>query len=353
MSEINRLDPRFLREQELLLEDINRYEFINDQGQLDLNHFVVFLSTLFIYDGLSKKEVPSPETIASLLMELLASKGSKEDMKLWVHSQKLIDWNLEYAPVYPDKKRTLIHIAGLINANVLEIWISEIGHSLLGLPRNSESSFYYSWIKPEWVLVKAFIEKLHNDYWQLMKQVDLDSFDENGYSLIEALHHSYQNGSSFEQATQELKAIHASYLAAQQRSQDAIKSHFYLEAIALQESVISHLLNRYLRSKSIKLNNVSLKGLILRTEKQLTKESKDISLFGKLDDWRKQRNSVIHGFVEKTSEDVEKSLDKFIDESSTTAMLGQELIKSVIDWYVDFSVDKIDTKFRLEQSDLN
>jgi hypothetical protein len=50
VTEINRLDARFLREQEMLLDDINRYEFINEQGRLDLNWFAVFFSTLFIYD---------------------------------------------------------------------------------------------------------------------------------------------------------------------------------------------------------------------------------------------------------------------------------------------------------------
>lgn len=353
MSEINRLDPRFLQEQELLLDDINHYEFINEQGRLDLNHFSVFLSTLFIYDGFGKHDAPSPEAITELLLDILSSKGSKKDMKLWIQSQKIIDWTPEHAPLYPDKKRTLIHVAGLVKANVFELWVNKIGCILLKIPDNPDSELYYSWIRPEWILVKAFIEKLHNNYWQLLKQVDVDSFGKNGYSYFEALHHSKQNDTSLEQSIQKLKAIHDSYLAAQQRSQSAIESHFYLEAIALQESVISNLLNRYLRSKNIKLNNFSLKGLISRVEKQLSKSSKDREILRKIDDWRKQRNTAIHGFVDKTSMDIEESLHLFIDDSSTAAMLGQDLIKLTIDWYVNESKNLIDTKFKVEAKALN
>lgn len=354
MNEINRLDPRFLREQEQLLDNIKNYEFINEQGRLDLNNFAVFLSTLFVYDGLSKKEAPSPKEITSLLIGLLSSKGNKKDMKLWVQSQKLIDWTPEYATIYPDKKRTFIHIAGLFNEhNILEFWIYNIGFSLLNLSRDTDNNLYYSWVKPEWVLVKAFLEKFHNDIWSLMKGVDIKSFKEKGYSYFEALHQSTNNGTSYEQAARELQAIHDSYLVAQQRSQSAIDSHFYLEAIALQESVISNLLNRYLKSKNIKLNNVGLRGLISRVEKQVGKESKEIELFKKIDEWRKQRNSFIHGFVEKTSTAIEISLNEFIDESSTAAMLGQELVKLVIEWYVSKTTNFIETNFKVRAQVLN
>ena len=354
MTEINRLESRFLKEQEILFNDIKSYEFINEQGRLDLNNFAVFLSNLFIYDGLSKKEAPSPEAITSLLLDLLVSKGSEDELQLWIQSQKIIDWTPEYALFYPDKKRTLIHIAGLLNENnTVELWINNIGLSLLNLPRDPDNNLYYRWIKPEWVLVKTFLEKFHNDIWGLVKDTDIKSFGEQGYSYLEALHQSTKNGTSYEQAASELKAIHDSYLVARQRSQSAIESHFYLEAIALQESVISNLLNRYLKSKSIKLNNVGLKGLISRVEKQLSKEFKEIELFKKVDDWRKQRNRVIHGFVEKTSTEIERSLNEFIDESSTAAMMGQDLITNVIEWYVSESVDYIDTKFQLKQHHLN
>lgn len=352
MTEINRLDSSFLRAQEILMDEIKHYEFINKEGRLDLDFFAVFLGNLFVYDGLSKKEAPPPEAITSLLLDILESKGSKEELKLWIQSQKLIDWTPEYAHIYPDKKRTLIHVAGLITRNVLELWIYNIGRTLLKLPENAENKLYYSWIKPEWILVKAFIEKLHNDHLNLMKKTDKDGFSERGYSYLESFNHANNNDISYEDAAKELKSIHDSYTLAQKRSQSAIDSHFYLEAIALQESVISNLLNRYLRSKNIKLNNVGLKGLISRVEKQLVKEFKDIELLKGVDYWRKQRNSVIHGFVEKTSSDIEKSLNEFIDESSTAAMLGQELISKVIEWYIDESMDFIDMQFKSNQNQL-
>lgn len=186
-----------------------------------------------------------------------------------------------------------------------------------------------------------------------MKQVDIDGFAEKGYFCFEALHHSSKNNVSYEDATKKLKSIHDSYSLAGKRSKSAIDSHFYLEAIALQESVISNLFNRYLRSKNIKLNNVGLKGLISKVEKQLVKESRDLGLLKEVDDWRKQRDIVIHGFVEKTSSDIEKALNEFIDESSTAAMMGQYLITNVIEWYVSESVDYIDTNFQLKQHHLN
>lgn len=333
------MSKEILEEQQRFFEFVKSYEYINEEGRLDLEAFCVHLSMCFYCDGVLDQS-PQPREIFDLLIGILETKATGGEMSLWVQRQNLIDWSPDIAQVYPDGYRTYIHSAGLVHA--AHTWIYNIGHSLMGISEPGSPQKYFEWIPREWVFVHTFINRFHIKFSELLKEIDRESVGERGYSLFEALHKSTSNDLSFEEASQEIKERDVAHRETIKRIERSIGSGFNLEAITLQECLISNCLFNYLESLGVKAKGFSFQKLLKKSKERC---NNSLSLFDEVNSWRTKRNNAIHGFVESTLGSFSESQEKFDLFARGTALEGDSLSKKVCDWYFEESVNFIPTEF--------
>ncbi|WP_220427477.1 hypothetical protein, partial [Klebsiella pneumoniae] len=94
----------------------------------------------------------------------------KDEMDLWVQTQKIIDWKPGHAYMYPNKYRTCIHVAGMVP--VLHHWIYNIGHTLMEIPEPDKTGKYFEWVSRDWTFVFTFINGLHEFFYNYLKAFD-------------------------------------------------------------------------------------------------------------------------------------------------------------------------------------
>ncbi|MFP5300330.1 hypothetical protein R2R70_03815 [Cobetia sp. SIMBA_158] len=342
-----RMSKEMLKEQQRFLEFIKSYEYVNEDGRLDLEAFCLNLSMCFYFDGVHDR-TPQPQEIFDLLIDILETKANEEEMSLWVQKQNLIDWSSEVAHVYPNGYRTYIHAAGLIYAQ--SIWIYNIGHSLLEIPEPDSPQKYFSWVPHTWVFVYAFINGFHIKFYEFLKGIDKSDVSKRGYSLFEALHKSKSINCSFEDASQELKDRGVAHRETIKRIERTIEAGFNLEAITLQECLISNCLFNYLESLGVKAKGFSFQKLLSNS---IERCSNHVGLLGEIDSWRIKRNNAIHGFVGSTLGSFSESQAKFDLFARETALEGGVLSKRTCDWYLEMSIDFIPTEFPESDKKLN
>jgi len=333
------MSTQMLEEQKRFFEFVKSYEYINEEGRLDLEAFCVHLSMCFYCDEVLDQS-PQPREIFDLLIDILETKAKGGDMSLWVQRQELVDWSPDVAQVYPDGYRTYIHTAGLIHAAYT--WIYNIGHTLMGISEPDSPQKYFGWVPREWVFVHAFINGFHIKFSELQKEIDRRSVGGRGYSAFEALHKSTSNDLSFEEASQEILERDVAHRETIKRIERTVESGFSLEAITLQECLISNCLFNYLEGHGIKAKGFSFQKLL----KNCMERSNDSSgLFDEVNSWRIKRNDAIHGFVESTLESFSESQEKFDLFSRETAWQGDALCRRACEWYLEESINFIPTEF--------
>jgi hypothetical protein len=336
-----------LDEQSRFLEFIKEYEYINDQGRLDLEAFCVYLSICFSCDEMLGKS-PQPLDMYNLLIEILEDHSKDDDMTLWVQTQMLVDWTPEDAYMYPSRYRTYIHIAGLIHT--MHFWVYEIGHTLMGIPEPNTPGKYFNWVDVEWSFVHTFINGFHNSYTSFLKKMDEKGVQDRGYSFFEALHQSKNSDVDFDEIINQLKKRSIAQNKAVERIDKAIDAGFYLEAITLEENLISNCLFNYLKSKGTHFKNPSFQKL-LNGCKELTLD--DFEMIHDVDTWRVKRNTAIHGFVESEIHSLSESEKDFLSFAKETSIEGRGLSQLICDWYVKQSVNFIPTEFETKKKALN
>lgn len=341
------MEKNLLDEQERFFEFIKNYEYINEQGRFDLEAFCVYLSMCFSCDGILEHS-PQPRDIYDLLIEILESHANKGEMTLWVQTQRLIDWTPEVAWLYPDRHRTYIHLAGLVHA--MPHWIYNIGHTLMNLPEPETPGKYFEWVDEEWVFVYSFINGFHNFYSEFLKEFDKKTTAKNGLSLFEALHKSINDNVDFDQAIEQIKKRNFAQSDALEKINKAIEAGFYLEAITLQECLISNCLYNYLWAKNKKFKNPSFQKLILEFNKHTKTHKKMID---EIDSWRVKRNKALHGYIESKIEALSESQDNFLIFSKATAIEGQTLSQNICYWYTNESVNFMETRFDKKRKNYN
>ena len=305
------------------------------------------LGYCFFCDGLSDI-APQPREVFELLIRILKDNGSNEELRLWVQTQELSDWSPEFEDMYPDGYRTYIHISGLTYA--LANWVYNIGHFLIGLPQPYQPQKYFSWVKRDWVFVYTFINGLHRAYFDLARDVDKADKSGSGYSFFEALHVSQKSQVSFEKAADKLKERRLSHDNAMNRIRSAISGEYYLEAITLEECLISNCLFNFLDSKGVSAKGYSFKNLIKGCKKSCDRGGE---LMTGIDIWRSSRNRAIHGYVQSTLSSFESSHDAFIRFSKDTSEKGLELCEAIFAWYSNEAVNFVPTEFSDDDRTLN
>lgn len=125
-----------------------------------------------------------------------------------------------------------------------------------------------------------------------------------------------------------------SYREAWTRIKIAQEQGFYIEAVAIQESIISDRLISYFTAKDIVIQQKypSFKNLIDTWKKQSVIAYKNIeNLQESVDSWRIKRNEVTHGIVKPQSEEL-TVVDVFLMDAQDVAAEGTTLANAVCAW---------------------
>lgn len=313
------------------LNVIQNYPFIRDDGRLELEQFCFYLYDCFIFDGLLDK-CPQPQAIYLLLIDQIREHFGDEIAQQYVKVQNISNWTPAMADIYPTKRMTLIHPSALIN--VSHYWIYNIGHYLMQIPEPVESSHSFAWVDEKWVAVYGFINGFHNSLWSFQKELDRKGIQDRGYSYFEALHLARHRGIDFDSAIESLKTRHDAYQAALTRVKESIKNEYFLEAITLEECLISNCLYNYLNNTGSTPSNPSFNFLLIEIQKNAKSlDGSTVSLFKKIDSWRLNRNKSIHGFITTNSDALSQSHQSFQRLTETTAKEGEVLCESIVSWY--------------------
>ena len=129
-----------------------------------------------------------------------------------------------------------------------------------------------------------------------------------------------------------------SYAEAFKRIDLAIKSGFFIEALAIQEAIISDRLNSYIKfsNPDFLKNYRSFGQLVGEWRKQIPEDSKDevkINLPVAVDAWRGLRNEAVHGIVKSKPGTATREVSLFLEEAKTAAMMGTDLTRIVCKWH--------------------
>lgn len=328
-------------------DDISSYQYIREDGRLILEPFCVYLSHCFGFDGILELS-PQPRDIYMLLVDIIRSRMGDNEAKRKIQFQKISDWRPELAYIYPEGIMTCIHVGAL--TLVSHEWIYDIGHTLMGIPQPDEPKKYFAWAKEEWLAVHKFINGYHNVLSEFQKKIDRESISARGYSLFEALYVARAKNIDYDEAVTQLKARHDSYQSAMDQASKAIKDGYYLEAIALEECLISNCLFNFLESSGVRLFNPSFHALLKEfVSRSASDHAFPRDLLGDLNEWRKSRNKAIHGFISSGSIEISMYREKFNELIKQTAVQGESHCKSVILWYEVECVNFIRHEFPLKE----
>lgn len=345
MLDKTKMSKELLIEQQNFFNFISNYEYINKDGRLDLEAFCRYLSACFDYDGILSIS-KNPREMYFLLIELIkkATEGDVKTRKIWVQTQNLIDWTPNVAHMYPDRFRTYIHVSALLK--VSNDWIYQIGHLLMELPESDTDRKYFAWVKKEWTFTFAFINGFHNFLFDFIKKLERRLMHKTGYSNFEALSLARQKDIDFNEAVALIKNRNGAYQDAMVRIQKAIDAGYYLEAITLEECMISNCLYNYLEAKNEKLSRPTFRELLELTTKRLKYlKSPEAQLFADINSWRRKRNTAIHGFIKTKTDKLIQSGIGFDETSEATARKGIEYCELVKQWYDSESVNFIEHRF--------
>jgi Arc/MetJ-type ribon-helix-helix transcriptional regulator len=138
-----------------------------------------------------------------------------------------------------------------------------------------------------------------------------------------------------------------SYREAWSRIKQAQENQFFLEAITIQESIISDRLISFLAGSNAKNTLIkdkrgrwpSFGNLIQRWESEFSEEPKSKetqnleNLINAVDQWRNDRNEAIHAIVKSDPGEPTQDIDLFLRIAKEVAEQGTHLAKEVCKWH--------------------
>ena len=329
------------REKQAVLDYVQTAQVLDEHGFLDLECFCVMLSRCFDCDD-ALRGSPQPVAMYEQLLKRVDRHCGRKALEKYVQRFPIKDWNPEQSHFYPEGKATLVSPAVLVK--VFGEWIADIGYVLMAMPHPGEPVAYYDWVKPEWVTVRAYLDRFHMQMTEWMQKGDLALQHTHGYSFFEAMHVAKTTGRPFDDVIALLRRRGEVQEDALARVQQAIDDGYFLEAVVLQECVISNCLFNFLRGSGQSQPPATFYELI-KHSKKIVSGSEVRELLGRVNRWRKRRNEAVHGFVVSRVENLGESRAGFVDASKTTAGDGLELTEQVVAWYKSEAVQFLDTEF--------
>lgn len=142
-----------------------------------------------------------------------------------------------------------------------------------------------------------------------------------------------------------------SYREAWTRIKQALEQGFYLEAVTIEESIISDRLMSYLVSVGTgeqvgtSGQHLSFGKLIQLWGQQclLSESQEGCTLQLQVDQWRQPRNKVVHGIVKLSNEAPRNTIIQFVEEAKQAAEEGERLARAVSNWVKHYQAAQRDT----------
>lgn len=132
-----------------------------------------------------------------------------------------------------------------------------------------------------------------------------------------------------------------SYREAWSRIKKAQEQGFYLEAVTLQESIITDRLISYLVGvgaieRAVKLHQYPSFAQLMNKWKMQNPNPIDIQDYKDLqtavDEWRLKRNKVVHGMVKSHPGTATHEVMDFLEEAKLSAEQGKKLARAICHW---------------------
>lgn len=115
------------------------------------------------------------------------------------------------------------------------------------------------------------------------------------------------------------------YREAWTRIEEALQQGFFLEAVAIEESIIWDRITSYLHDHGKTVpSRESFHNVIKLWQKEQCDDSCDLQ--EGVSAWRSQRNNTIHGMIKS------ENIDVFLEEAKATAERGKDLARMVECW---------------------
>jgi hypothetical protein len=301
---------------------LTNYTFFID-GRLDFYRFCVMFSECLTID--KKITVNNPNVIAQLLLEMISE---SPESATWVSKKYEKQIPKESYHIYPNGELILIHVSAWVMHIHQFIW--ELGHSVLEVEHTDNERYFAYWLTSKDVFTHAFLDKLFAEIRELTKSVDTSG----------SLKAQLQNMSLTKEMelgiTDNLMSKDDISGIAVERISKAIADSYFLEAVTLQESIISDRLALFLHHQGNKSDSKTLNKLILSVQKHHKHE-----LFEKIDIWRGQRNKAIHGLVRSSPFDNLIGLNTFDELAKETAIEGEKLVIEIVKWFDEYVYEKL------------
>ncbi|MBN8563538.1 MAG: hypothetical protein J0L70_23650 [Leptolyngbya sp. UWPOB_LEPTO1] len=134
---------------------------------------------------------------------------------------------------------------------------------------------------------------------------------------------------------------HDSYREAWERIRAAQENNFFLEAITIQESIISDRLISYLSGSTVR-NPLCLEGKFIPFKQLIDYWRAEFpegitiqdypNLIEAVDQWRVARNKAVHAIVKSEPGQPTQPIDVFLEKAKAAAVEGERLTKEVCKW---------------------
>jgi hypothetical protein len=302
-----------LDEQKRFYEFVTEYPCFSD-GHLDLYAFSVYFANALWVDDI---EPPAPHLIADLFLEnIYATPNGKENAKELI----INDMDESQRQIYPNGTSIALNISAV--SYCIHDFVFKIGSRLLSFEVDKERPYFAYWLRSENVYTYALLNRLFAKIRRTITEID-DSGDLK--AAIQDL--NLAKGMDVSLSDNLMIKDDISNIAIDRISK-AISENYYLEAITLQESIISDRLALFLHHQGKKSDSKTLNNLISSVQHH-NKET----LFEKIDLWRKKRNKAIHGLVRSSPFDIQIGLTAFDLQAKETAIEGEKLVIDTMRWF--------------------
>lgn len=225
--------------------------------------------------------------------------------------------------LYPNQKTNLIHITILFK--YYKLLILNLGYQLLEIDPEPDYKYYAYWLTKKFDFTFKLLNKLSKEIIVLSQIADKNKQLSH---TLQAMASDPLDSGNTKEISNIIKHKDSIAIYADEQADKAIKSKFYLEAIALQESRLSDKIALFLDFKKIGGHKKSLHKLIINIEAYCHPE-----LINDLNDWRKSRNFFMHKMVRSSVKDELISVDELKAKSEHVALIGKELVEKVDCWF--------------------
>lgn len=288
---------------------------------LDVYAFCYWINQALMWDGVVD---PNPNDVMRLFLDLVTDYVENDNQ---ITEAPVIDITDDMYVCYPEGKALLIHASLVVH--VAHDFVYRLGRDFLKILHNEKVPSFSYWLTSDYLFTYSVLNSMFSQFRGLHKR------NSGIRDLILGLHLSRKFVSDDECAVR-LGEKSETHEYARKRIKCAITDEYFLEAIALVESMLSDRLSMVIFLNGKNNQSKSFNELIHQCHSFLGDD-----LFNTLNDWRKSRNFGIHSLVRSSPVDEQIAPERFLEMAKEIAVKGSELVVRIEDWFDDYVNDNL------------